>query len=285
MKNCLLFLYIIVLSLLSISCKKSETLLTSSKNKNIEAHDILVSKQDDNALLNFVTSTSFDFKGYSLENIRAYIDNITNNIAQIKIYIENSGGTGTLGWMKVDFFSDKVYDITIDPENPKELKFNKEKYIIFKNEILGYESPDMVINDTTKSHKLPIEWSSENNLLSVKLSDTFFNLKIDNPNNDYFVTYLPKTEIFIPIILSSCDASGYCEEYLIIIKDNKEYSKLKIYYNTAADGNLNSYETRVYKISEDFFVDLKTEKYVKDKLISEKRQKYKINTEGKIILQ
>ncbi|WP_250255092.1 hypothetical protein [Chryseobacterium sp. Marseille-Q3244] len=151
--------------------------------------------------------------------IGAYIDNIANNIALIKIYIENSGGTGTLGWIKVDFLSDKAYDITINPENPKGLTFNKEKYLAFKNEILDNEPANKVINDTIKAHKLPIEWSPENNLLSMKLSDTFFNIEMNNPNNDHFITYLSKTKSFIPIILSNCYESGYCEEYLITIKD------------------------------------------------------------------
>ncbi|WP_250255091.1 hypothetical protein [Chryseobacterium sp. Marseille-Q3244] len=47
---------------------------------------------------------------------------------------------------------------------------------------------------------------------------------------------------------------------------------------------MKNYETRVYKINEDFVIELKTEKYINDELISEKEEKYKIDSEGKIIL-
>lgn len=269
---------------LQFSCKQTKEKKINHpivKTEDVSSSKILTA----NNLLEFVLSTSFDFTPYNKKQIRTLLDHVENDEALVKVYIE-SDGTGTLGWIKIDFKNQKVYDVTIDPENPKLLSFDSEKLITLRKELI---SGNYISKDETQKNKsnenLLIKWDPSNSLLLEKLDENkiILNEKF-NEYEDIFVYRLPKLNVsYTPIIISGCYQSGHCEEFLLTLdKQGNEISRLKIFYNTAPDGNEEDYTSCIYEIYNDYKIKLTLEEHFSNSKVSKTLKYYHISDNGVI---
>ncbi len=226
----------------------------------------------------FIRLTSFDFSPYTSSEVHAYLDHIENNIALVKLFVDTDG-TGTLGWVQINFNDNTVFDITLDPEHPKKLTFDEKQYVTLKEKYATEPEPKDEGN-------VLLIWSPENMLLSEKLNLQKYQVSLPiREDMDYFVYPLPNSNQNVySIILSACSLSGYCEEYLVTTtKDGKEIEKLKIYYNSAPDGNEKQSEFCTYKLFKNGVVELKTTQVNEGQIASSQISRFSITNSGKIM--
>lgn len=74
-----------------------------------------------------VRSSNFPFSQWSVkpQKVNLVIDEDDDQTIRAKLLIDTHG-TGTLGWVVYDKRKKELYDTTIEPDHPKELKFNFE---------------------------------------------------------------------------------------------------------------------------------------------------------------
>jgi len=144
------------------------------------------------------------------------------------------------------------------------------------------------INDTHKVNSLPIMFDYSNDFRQIQLPVSWANIKTSF--EDSYIALLPKIKKFQPVILTGIYPAGNSEEFLLILNsDNKEISRIKLYYNDAPDGNIENYSYSTYKIGKDYTIKITTYKVKEDlekNKITEKKSSdiyYIINNKGMII--
>jgi hypothetical protein len=71
----------------------------------------------------FVKSSSYNPDVRKLK-FKAWVDTFNNSMAILKITLKNTERNEdmVIGWLKLDVMNEKLFDITIDPDKPVELK-------------------------------------------------------------------------------------------------------------------------------------------------------------------
>lgn len=169
------------------------------------------------------------------------------------------------------------------------LFFEYNRYVVcFKN---GYFNSDNSGNEPEyqETVSLPIKYSFKNDLKKIMLPHSKYSVEITKDYEDAFIAMLPKKELFQPLVFSGCYPSGHCNQFLVILNEqNKEISRLRIYYNDAPDGNIEKYSLSTYEIDTDYNIKLiiseVEEDLDNDKEISRKsiEKIYEITSSGSI---
>lgn len=112
--------FFIFLFFLSCNSNTNEIRNTSPESESFEE------KNDQEIIRELIIDSSFDFGKIKKDEVKVMVDNLLNKVMLVKIYVDTDG-TGTLGWLNVDFNKNRIFDIS-DPENPISLTFNKELF-------------------------------------------------------------------------------------------------------------------------------------------------------------
>ena len=246
MKKAILIFLILFIAL---SCKKNESgksLVQTPKNSSghFDKKGIGL-KQNltcDDLVYELVKTTQI-IKSYS--DFHTRIESIENNSIKIQVYVENNLSDNpknkeivesTLAWLVLYLNEKKLLNITSDPENPINEKFDNSilnKTDIFKScGISNHETKQ----ESLKICSLPFDFNEYYNNCVLESNDSFCNKNFPVYNYDeenfksiiincnalgipsqYF--YLPKKGNFQPIILAYNDSD--VEHYELVVVNNK----------------------------------------------------------------
>lgn len=77
------------------------------------------------AINDIVLSSSFKSEGTKKENIKVRIDREEKSKLFIQLFANEKDHESTLGWLRLDKANEKLEDITIDPDKPVVLEYDK----------------------------------------------------------------------------------------------------------------------------------------------------------------
>jgi len=77
------------------------------------------------AISDIVLSSSFESDGTKKENIKVRIDREEKSKLFIQLFSSEKDHESTIGWLRLDKTNEKLEDITIDPDKPTLLTYNK----------------------------------------------------------------------------------------------------------------------------------------------------------------
>jgi hypothetical protein len=77
------------------------------------------------AITDIVLSSSFKSDGIKKENIKVRIDREEKTKLFIQLFSSEKDHESTVGWLRLDKANEKLEDITIDPDKPVILSYNK----------------------------------------------------------------------------------------------------------------------------------------------------------------
>ncbi|MER5020947.1 hypothetical protein KDV81_11025, partial [Providencia stuartii] len=112
-----------------------------------------------------IRSSNFDFSQWNLKpkSVNLIIDEDNNDHIIAKLLIDTDG-TGTIGWVFFNKKNNTLHDITFDPDNPIDLKFNYE-YLKAQNKCLKGE----VIYRVEKPGRLYLMKKNNNSFIKTKI--------------------------------------------------------------------------------------------------------------------
>ncbi|QYS89558.1 hypothetical protein [Flavobacterium davisii] len=299
MQNLILF---IALFTFSISCKKGENLNDDLDQKTQRDSTKLVHKNQNNQkvvsdcgqlIYDIVSSTNL------IKDYKNYFTRIESNDGQkikIQVYVENDISEdpknkqiveSTIAWLELYPNDKKLQNITSDPENPTEVKFNN----VFLNDAFFKNCEIEQSNNNQNSSKLallPFDYSDYYKKCIFEPEETYckehFQVEMLNTNkiltnilstNKYKLpssySYLTKIGEIQPTVLYFDESDDLSTIDLITIKDNKIISSLKISSN---ENNM----LLDFIIQKDYSIELFKHKNLLEKRILFK--KYKIDSNG-----
>jgi len=287
-------LFVITISLFFISCKKKQqVVVVSQKAKiNIDVNSIKKLTCED-VFLELIKSSNFPFKKNSNnKNLSVIIDEFDKTKIIGKL-IFKTDGTGTLGWVNLNFKERKLYNESAYLETPVPLSFNKEILnILLKNcNIVPVTlAKKDTITSNYKINNLPISYNYENDFMQIQLPVAWASLKLNASFEDAFIALLPKLKEYQPVIFTGVNSFGNSEEYLVVLNNKyKEISRIRLYYNDAPDGNIESYSYATYQIKQNYTIKITVYKVKEDleknEIIEKKASDiyYTINHKGIIV--
>lgn len=115
----------VYLVLIFLSCKNKTDIVKNDSTVDVSQTTSI--QQNQNLLSQFISETSFEIKGINKEEIMAFAESVDSNVAKVKITIQIDG-YGALGWVLIDFKSNRVFDITNDIQDPIEITYNEVLY-------------------------------------------------------------------------------------------------------------------------------------------------------------
>ena len=280
-----------------VSCKQKIDNDSSKINKNKIEHVIKHKLTCQEIVEKLVKSSNLDLKSY--EGFFIDIDNIENDTMLIHVYFENNLSDdpkqkqiveSTIAWLRLIPNEQKLYNITIDPEKPIELRFDKK--ILVDNDIFkSCEIKQDISLRTDSKYKLcilPFDFQEYYSICVYPFNESecnqnypkySFNEKSEIFNivgeEFYFFEYmyLPEINNFKPIIL--CDNTSDTENYYLIITDNKKIiSSLQI-------GKMDGKTIKDFTISKDHKIRIYSRKTSKNPRILQ--MTYKITNTGEIL--
>lgn len=77
------------------------------------------------AITDIVLSSSFESDGTKKENIKVRIDREEKSKLFIQLFSSEKDHESTIGWLRLDKANEKLEDITIDPDKPNLLTYDK----------------------------------------------------------------------------------------------------------------------------------------------------------------
>lgn len=292
----ILIIFLITLFTNTISCKQNSDKSLSISKK--EKKNIVTQKLTCQEIVEkIIKSSNLYLKIY--KNYFIDIDKIENDSISIHIYFENNLSDNpeekqivesTIAWLLLIPNKKKLYNVTVDPENPVELSFDKS--ILTYNDIFQackISKENIYIRNDLKYKTTVLPFDFEDFYASCIYPSDEKKCNEDYPkyeynknselfkiigNKLYFseYVYLPQVNDFKPIILfdNTSDIESY---YLIIIKNEKIISNLLI-------GKMDGESIQDFSISKDYKITLYKRKDSKD--IRKKIRNYIISKEGYI---
>jgi hypothetical protein len=77
------------------------------------------------AITDIVLSSNFKAEGTKKENIKVRIDREEKSKMFIQLFSSENDHESTLGWLRLDKANEKLEDITVDPDKPVVLEYDK----------------------------------------------------------------------------------------------------------------------------------------------------------------
>ncbi len=252
MKNTIKLLLLVLLII--SSCKKVNN--PETKNTN----SIKVETQH-NTILKIVKSSNLDTKLYN--NYDAKIDRVQNDSFIIKVYIENNVSDNpkekqivesAIAWLLLLPEKEKLFNTSVDPDNPIELKFNKQlcKEIIKSEFYKNSQESNQTLNNTNmKTNTLNFD-----ELFIEKATVKFKPQDINNTDNPEIIEFKEKLELYLD---QNPKIEDFDVENLLSLVNNETFSNSEGYIDSSwIDYFIKKYKIDMFKLND--LLDLIIEK-------------------------
>ncbi len=230
-----------------------------------------------------INSKKYFNRIYDYEYLKRFLsDKFNIKIKNTLIYLRNKNAH------KKESILKKYFDDAFIIDN---LLFivNDEDFVVFEKMNVKSINKD-TITSNYKINNLPISYNYANNFMQIQLPIAWVSLKPNVSFEDTFIALLPKVKEYQPVILTGMYSAGNSEEFLVILNsENKETSRIKLYYNDAPDGNVENYSYSTYQIEKNYTIKITVYKVKEDLVnnkITEKKSSdiyYTINNKGMIV--
>lgn len=230
------YLILTLLILCYSSCKEVKSNPTNKVKTNEVTNQLVSYQKTTTSILDSLVRSSDYYFPTNKNTIKTRIDNIEDNIALVKLYLE-SNETSALGWVKINFNTNSIFNVTNDLNNPITLNYNKDiyqryKYLLVKKGLITQTKE--VKKTLIKSDNLVFDQKYKNLLNTNLVGLSVINKEQENIYKKYGIDF--STACF-------CDApSIYIDE-----KDKKIF----VYnYCESEKSLINIEHSHIFKISE-----------------------------------